>query len=484
MPDTRPNLLFINVDQWRTDCLGIKGHPVVETPYLDDLASQGVVFNRAYASCPTCIPARASILTGLSPRSHGRVGYKDGVPWNYSVTLPGELAKAGYHTQCVGKTHFHPTRNLCGFHNIVLHNGYLHHSKNYNQHYPLHDDYLVWLREKLGPDVDYIDSGLHCNSSWTARSWPFEERYHPTNWVVTESIDFLRRRDTSKPFFLSMSFVRPHAPLDPPQFYLDMYEKKDLPDPIQSEWGKKIEWGNDALKVDSWGGKVNEDSLRRARAAYYACLTHIDHQIGRFLIALREFNQNDNTLIIFTSDHGELLGDHQLFRKSLPYEGSAGIPFVVTPPSSWNWTASQKSDALIELRDILPTFLDAANVAIPKSIEGKSLIPLCRGKGRKIRDYIHGEHPYTHKLSNQWIVTGQWKYIWFSQTGLEQLFDLQNDPEEKHDLTQQPESSEVISKMRKLLIKELSGREEGYVKNGKLVVGRKPKSCLSHILKP
>lgn len=203
----KPNILLIMVDQMRGDCLSILNHPVVDTPNIDQLARNGVIFKNAYSATPTCVPARASLLTGMSQTSTGRVGYQERVPWQYEHTLPGELAKNGYHTQCVGKMHVYPARNLCGFHNVVLHDGYLHYNRFKYQNFESEsfnltgDDYLPWLRERAGSQVDLIDLGLDCNASTVARPWHLAEELHPTNWVVSQSIDFLRRRDTTKPFF-------------------------------------------------------------------------------------------------------------------------------------------------------------------------------------------------------------------------------------------------------------------------------------------
>ena len=124
--DKRPNIILLMADQMRADCMGIVGHPDVKTPYLDALAADGVIYPNAYAACPTCVPARAALYTGMSQEHTGRVGYEDRVPWNYAHTLAGELSKAGYYTQCVGKMHVHPLRNNLGFHDVRLHDGYLH----------------------------------------------------------------------------------------------------------------------------------------------------------------------------------------------------------------------------------------------------------------------------------------------------------------------------------------------------------------------
>lgn len=477
----RPNLLLINVDQMRGDCLGIAGHPVVETPNLDYLAQTGVRFTRAYSACPTCIPARAAMLTGMAQEHHGRVGYKDGVPWRFEHTLPGELARAGYHTQGVGKMHFHPSRSLQGFHNVVLHDGYLHFNRNRSKSTEQHDDYIMWLKEKAGADVDYTEHGIGCNS-WVARAWHLPERLHPTNWVVHQSIDFLRRRDPEKPFFLWMSFVRPHAPLDPPQSYFDQYLRQDIPLPPVGEWVDESMTGNPGLSPDAKQGKLREPELRRALAAYYALITHIDHQIGRFLEALNEYGELHNTIMMFVSDHGELLGDHHLFRKSLPYEGSARVPMILKLPRGYQVPRGLAVSAPVELRDIMPTFLEAAGCEIPASVDGASLLPWAKGETPEWRGWLHGEHTYG-SLSNQWLTDGHEKYIWFSQSGEEQLFDLDADPLELHDLAKEAtaESAKVASLglWRERLVKVLQGREEGFVEGGRLVPGRRVTDVLA-----
>lgn len=199
----RPNILLIMADQFRGDCLGIAGHPDVKTPYLDTLASRGVLFDRAYTSCPSCIAARASLHTGMGQASHRRVGYQDGIPWRYPHTLAGELAKAGYYTQCVGKMHVYPTRNYLGFHHVELHDGYLHSARfrsvPYGQSQLVVDDYFHWLRGELGGDADIADNGTECNS-FIARPFEHPEKYHPTNWVTHRSIDFFDAGTRTSPF--------------------------------------------------------------------------------------------------------------------------------------------------------------------------------------------------------------------------------------------------------------------------------------------
>jgi arylsulfatase A-like enzyme len=483
---SKPNILMITVDQMRWDCLSILGHPVVETPNLDHLARTGVLFESAYSATPTCIPARAAIFTGMSQRSHGRVGYQDKVTWEYEHTLPGELAKAGYHTQCVGKMHVYPVRNLCGFHNVVLHDGYFHHNRNrqttpYGAHQDQCDDYLVWLRQMAGAERDIQDLGLDCNASTVARPWHLPERFHPTNWAVEQSIDFLRRRDPGKPFFLWTSFVRPHSPLDPPQAYFDMYKDIEMPEPPVGEWVDEAKAEEGASDPTTIFGIIPKRRLNRARAAYYALITHIDDQIGRLINAVKENDLYSNTIILFTSDHGEMMGDHHYFRKALPYEGSSKIPFIVSDPTGrYGFRAGSRMGEVLELRDIMPTLLDAAGVPIPTTVDGRSILPLCRGDHDNWRSYIHGEHAFG-RLSNHYVTDGKLKYIWYSQTGEEQLFNLQEDPAEEVNLAAVAQNASALAKWRERLIAELDGREEGYVQNGRLIVGKMHKACLSHI---
>jgi len=476
----RPNIVLITCDQLRGDCIGADRHPVVETPNIDTLAAGGVHFSRAYTAVPSCIAARAAIFTGLTPRSHGRVGYEDCVPWDYDITLPGELAEAGYQTQGVGKMHVYPCRSLIGFHAVTLHDGFLHAERDWRKRIELTDDYLPWLRERAGREADYIDTGLECNS-WIARPWHLDESLHPTNWVVTKSAEFLNRRDPRKPFFLWMSFVRPHSPLDPPQAYWDMYRDAEIPPRIVGDWAKRSPEGA-IVPASGFEGRLDERAYKRARRAYYALVTHIDHQIGRFIQHLIEHDVAKNTIIIFAGDHGDLLGDHNLLRKGLPYEGSVRVPLVMHAPSGMDvgFKRGAVVDAPVELRDIMPTCLEAAGVTIGESVEGASLLPLARGEKADWRDYVHGEHTHAGG-SVHYLTDGREKYVWFSDTGAEQLFDLEGDPDELHDLAGDSDHKPRLLKWRAALIEELGGREEGFTDGKTLIPGRPVRPTLSHI---
>lgn len=475
----RSNVVLIMTDQWRGDCLSIAGHPVVHTPYLDQLALEGARFNRAYSATPTCIPARASLLTGQTPRTHGRVGYMDGVPWDYPVTIASEFTRHGYQTQAIGKMHVYPERSQMGFQNVILHDGYLHFARRRKRDLAFIDDYLPWLREQLGHDADYFDHGVNCNSV-VARPWDKPEHLHPTNFIITKAIEFLYRRDPRKPFFLFLSFHRPHPPYDPPAWAFEMYMDLLMPDVPVGDWVDILAPYADPYRPDAFVGEIDPRVLRRARAGYYGHMTHIDHQINRFMEVLQEFGLADNTYVCFTSDHGEMMGDHHLFRKGYPYEGSARVPLILKGPADSGIRPNAAYDQVIELRDIMPTLLDCAGLPIPETVEGRSFLPIARGEEVPWRDYLHGEHTLMGQ-SIQWITDGHEKYVWFSGSGHEQLFNLDEDPQELHDLARDPRYADRLAHWRRVLVQELTGREEGFTDGQRLIPGRPVHPCLSHL---
>lgn len=484
----QPNILLIMADQFRGDCLGIAGHPDVKTPYLDTLAAKGTLFENAYSACPSCIAARAGLLTGMSQEHHRRVGYKDGVPWRYEHTLAGELSKAGYYTQCVGKMHVDPVRSYMGFHHVELHDGFLHHGRNGDTAYKasqfIADDYCYWLKDQKGVSADINYSGLDCNG-WAARPFPYEEQFHPTNWVTDRSLDFLRRRDPDMPFFLMASYVRPHPPFDAPACYFDMYRSRSLTPPHIGDWEDTKLLKERGRFFDSISGPEDPEMMREAQVGYYACITHLDHQIGRLLMGLSDHNLMENTVILFVSDHGEELGDHHYFRKALPYEGSSHIPCIISGnPELTGLVPHSVCRNVVELRDIMPTLLEIAGAPILDTVDGKSLLPLTREKSPRFRrddwaaevgectenfrEYLHGEHEFGD-LSNHFIVTETDKFCWFSKDGREQYFDLEKDPYELHDRIDDTSGKERIAYLRNCLIRELADRPEGFSDGEKLV---------------
>lgn len=460
----RPNVLLIIADQWRGDCLGVSGHPDVKTPHLDTIAAEGFRFAHMYSATPTCIPARAGLYTGMAQEHHGRFGYRDGVRWDYPHTIAGSFAEAGYQCHCAGKLHVHPLRNSVGYHSVDLHDGYLHYYRRadmpYNQNQRIADDYFYWLQGELGIDADPITTGIDCNS-WVGRPWPYPEYTHPTHWVTDRAIDFLRKRDRDKPFFLTLSYVRPHPPFDAPEPFWQMYRGKKLTPPATGDWDDRERLAKRGRIVDSETGPADPELMELAQQGYYAAMTHVDYEIGRLRDALfAQGLDRSNTIIAFVSDHGELLGDHCLFRKSLPYEGSAHVPFLVSAShealQQAGYTGEDVTDKLSELRDVMPTLLSLCGLPIPETVDGINLF------GKESRTLLHGEHTYGGG-SCQWMVMkndghGVEKFIWYTDTDRRQYFDLTDDSTEAHDRIHDPEAADRITALAEALEAAMDGR--------------------------
>lgn len=459
----QPNIILILCDQMRGDALGVDGNTVVETPNIDSLASRGTWFSHAYSACPSCIPARASLWTGQNQYHTGVLGMGQGqgpIPNNFPHTLAGELTEAGYRTHLVGKGHFHPQRASMGFEQTELdESGRMADS-----------DYRIWFAQNAPEGVTPDDHGVDWNS-WHAHPWHTEERLHPTYWTMTRALEFLKTHDPEHPFFLNISFARPHSPYDPPQHYFDLYSQRDLPEPSLGDWDEMHDDPETAMNPNAWRGKMTSAQIRHARAGYYGSISFIDTQIGRLMNWMRENRPQElsNTWILFTSDHGDMQGDHNLWRKTYAYEGSARIPFLVVPPGGQSQPERSRVSEVVELRDIMPTLLEAAQQDIPDTVDGRSVLPLLKAPATDWRQYIHGEHCtcYSEEQEMHFVTDGTRKFIWFPRIGQEQFFNLDQDPGERHNLINAPDCADEIHRWRNYLVKELSERDCGWVKDAK-----------------
>jgi arylsulfatase len=459
------NIVFILLDQMRWDCMGIAGHPVVETPNMDRLGRRGTVFTSAYSTCPSCIAARASMMTGLTPSTHGRLGYQDGVPWRYDGMLAELLSRAGYQTHCVGKTHFYPQRTPCGFQTLDSYEA------RQNLHGDYVNDYWEWLRDQTDGQVDETTHGLGSNS-WVARPSHVPEELHVNTWTANQSIAFMEGRDKSRPFFLNVSFHRPHAPLDPPQRYWDMYVGRELPPVPIGDWAGVHDVPVDG--TEAWHGHLPDEDLDRARWGYYAQVAHVDAQIGRIVDAVERMDAGP-TAFLLTADHGEMLGDHHMFRKCYAYEGSAAVPFIVALPEG---SEAQTCDAPVALEDVYPTVLEMASLPIPARTEGASVLPLCRTESDvPWRSFVHGEHSggYDDLVAMQYLTDGREKFVWLTCADQEQLFDLVHDPQELHDRSGDADAQESLKVWRARLIDILARRpQDGLTDGHRLIPGKLP----------
>lgn len=462
----KPNVLLIMTDQQRWDTLGCYGNKAIETPNLDWLASMGTVFRSAYTPSPSCIPARASLLTGMDPWNTGILGMGRGqgnMGVGFNHTLPGELAHAGYHTQGVGKMHFYPQRALNGFHRTVLDESGRVYAPSFKS------DYEQWFDRNKTGDYGITDHGIDWNS-WMARPYHAPEFLHPSVWTVNESIKFLKERDPSKPFYLKTSFARPHSPYDPPAYYFDLYMNKKLKEPSVGEWAAVHDDPEDGASPTAWRGVRSREEIKRARAGYYGSIAFIDHQIGRLLMHLQDTDLLNNTVIVFTSDHGDMMGDQNLWRKTYAYEGSAHVPLIVCMPNSFGKPVPYV-DEPVTLQDIMPTILEAAGTPVPETVDGRSMQSLMRGETVGWRDFVHGEHStcYSEVQEMQYLTDGKMKYIWFPRIGEEQLFDLTHDPYECVNLADLGENREELLIWRSRMVAVLDPRNAGLTEGDQLV---------------
>lgn len=443
MSSRAPNFLLITTDQQRYDAMGLNGNPVLRTPNMDSLAASGTNFSRCYITCPVCIPARRTLISGLHPDTHGMPGYRDGQEFNPAHTLPGCLSAAGYQTQLVGKLHLHPQRKRFGFDHMILSDSANHRPTSPNQ---MHNDYTSWLIEK-GHSHHSNAHGISGNGR-LGRPWQLGEELHHTSWVAEMGARFFETtRDPSCPWFLHLSFVAPHPPLIPPQAYWDRYANRDDLRPVLADWAPKGPH-KPGLPLDAAAGPLDPRDVRDAIAGYYGLINHIDDRIAYVIDRFFEYmspRAKEPTYILFSSDHGEMLGDHHLFRKSLPYEASSHVPFFITGRNV-DLPGGRTSNALVGWEDIMPTILDLADVPIPSGLDGQSLVPILRGEATTVRDAIHGL--CLDRTSHRYVVAGKYKYIWFNNTNEEQLFDVIADPNECHDLSA---NADLIGPMRDLM---------------------------------
>ena len=462
MPESsrRPHILLLMTDQQRADALGIEGQPVLQTPHLDHFAAAGARFRSAYAACPVCVPARRTAMTGKRPASQG-------VVMNYPTrlegpTLPETLAAAGYQTALCGKLHLWPPYKRFGFEHFSWADGPFS-----GRHF---DDYQRFLRREGVRTPGASDAHGVGSNATPVRPWPLDEQHHFSNWCVSEAIEFLERRDPTRPFFLNVSFLHPHQPYTPPRFHYDRYMSRaeEIPDPVVGDWARVYERPTRGINPrNTWRLNPDPAVMREMRAGYYACIQHIDEQIGRLLGRIPS-----NTLIVFCSDHGEMLGDHQWLRKRTPFEGSARVPLLIHGHGTVydELLAGRSPGEPVELMDLMPTLLEAAGAAVPETVEGRSLFSLLRGDGGPWRDWLHGEcsEVPTAGSGMQYLTDGKRKYIYWPGLGQEQFFDLERDPQECHDLAGLAARRDEIAPWRRRLIETLADRPEGFVRDGAL----------------
>lgn len=442
------NVLMICTDHWPSALMGCAGKQNMMTPTLDTLAENGIRFDNVYSTCPVCIPARRSMMTGLSPRTHGDRVYSERMEMPPAKTLAQVFGDAGYQTFGVGKLHVYPQRNRIGFDDVIL-------QEEGRYEFGVVDDYQIWLGEHgyLGQEFMHAMG----NNTYYTRTWHLPEEAHPTNWVTSRMMKQIKRKDPTRPAFYFASYQFPHPPLVPLQTYWDMYADEEIDAPVCGDWVDD----SFIMRAMTEARRIYSDKeMRLAKRAFYAQCTHIDHQIRLLIGTLRECNLLDNTLIVFLSDHGDMLFDHDMVAKRCFYEGSSCIPFILSgkPVAKWRGTVENKLGCM---EDVMPTILDICGLEIPEKVEGVPLLTNAR------HEMIYGEMGEGDKATRM-AHDGRYKLIYYPYGNLFHLFDLENDPREIHNLVDVPELKEVRRRLERFLKEHLYGKDLDWMTDGKL----------------
>lgn len=453
---TRPNVLLVCTDHWPGSLLGAAGHPAVLTPTLDQLAANGVRFPNAYSECPVCIPARRTLMTGLTPRGHGMNHYTS-APMPATPTVAQLFRDAGYQAYAVGKLHVQPQRQRIGFDDVLLD------EEGRGAEGVGQDDYEIFLGDH-GHAGQRFAGGMN-NNEYVWRPWHLPEAMHVTNWAAQMMSRTIKRRDPLKPGFWYLSFCHPHPPLHPLQAYLDIYRDVEIPEPFVGTWAQDPSRLPTRLRQHQ-GHRVARGTpaqIAAVRRAFYALCTHIDHQLRVVIGTLRDEGLLDNTIICMTSDHGDMLGNHHLWAKQLMYEDSARVPMLLTGVAGdWRVGHHRTDPRLVGLADVAPTLLDLAGIPIPAHVEGISMV------GPRQRDRLYGECGQGTS-GTRMVRTERYKLVYFALGNVRQLFDMIDDPMERHDLASSPRHASVLDDLTRQLIAELYGSAVEWVREGALV---------------
>jgi arylsulfatase A-like enzyme len=466
---SRPNILLISTDQQRFDMVGAYGNPAVSTPNLDRLAEQGVVFENCYVQNPVCAPSRASLMTGQYVSAHGL--HANGVDLAPGKELfSRHLADAGYDCGLVGKLHLGAAfggrtepRLDDGFRVFRwAHDPYPGSSEN---------AYHRWLKAR---HPDLYAAALDERAMFDAMPTPA----HYSHWIGEETIDFLRSdREKDKPFFFVANFFDPHHGFGAPEEYLRRYADVDLPSivtrageldskpPVQTE-ASHASYGGHARGYTSYGA----EELDEVRRAYYAMVSLVDDEVGRILDVLDDEGLAGDTVVVFTSDHGEMLGDHQLMLKGpFMYDCAVRVPLVVRWPGVA--TPGDRRAELVQWIDLAPTFLGAAGVDVPAAVQGESLERLIRGGDGAWRDwalcqYRDSGHPDDPAVHVTMLRHDRWKLVVHhgppasrrARTG--ELYDLEADPDELTNLWEDDAARRTRADLQEKLVDVLVAVED------------------------
>jgi arylsulfatase len=438
--DARPNILIIHADQHRADCLGCYGDPNVQTPHIDALAADGVLFRNTFCPYPVCTPSRYSLLTGLYARQHLGWSNHSTIPSGLP-TLPRACQQAGYHTKAVGKMHFTPTYLDLGFDDMLL----------AEQHGPgrYDDDYHRWLMvEGLCDRVDLMDQVRDYRKDAPDVYWEsvgamvsdLDEKHHSTTWIGERALEEVQTWESGGNL-LMVGFIKPHHPFDPPRRWADMYDPEELK--LLPGWRDTCLPEDVAYNPGYFPhAELTEQKLRLAMARYYATISQIDDHVGKIIGAVKAAGLYEDTIIVYTSDHGDYMGFHHLLLKgNHMYDPLVRVPMIIKYPA--NRDAGAEVDALVSVVDTAPTLLSTAGLAVPATMKGLVLDAGTPGRDVVYTEDRHGQvymaRSRTHKL------------LLHQDSRHSQFFDLQHDPLEMENLFRNPAAAPQLNGLRERL---------------------------------
>lgn len=460
---TLPNLLFIMADQLRADFLGCYGADFVETPHIDSLAARGLRYDRAYSAYPICVPARASLLTGMNAI---RNGVTDNGLWLRPDlaacgihTWPELLNEAGYQTAAIGKMHFYPWDITHGFQYRV--------AAEDKRWLEVRDDYYHFLRDHGHRKYHGNEhEGYHENKGAIINKIPWAQSVD--HFVGMEACKFLDRYGGDQPFAAMVSFPGPHCPYDPNPEFLDGLDPAAMPPAIPEVPGNtpKLRQDNIDGNKGGWNGvdhtDFTDDHKQKIRLHYAALVRQIDYEVGQIVASLEKQSLLDNTVIIFVSDHGDYLGDHNFIGKSTFFESGIRIPLIVAGPERFhqNHPQGQVCSDLVMLTDVTATLLTLAGVDLPAYMDAQPLPmfgltpgnPPGKSSGKSPvppRDRIFG------MTSNGWMNFDGTHRLHKYATGETLLFNVKDDPDEQRNLLHDPAHRETFQRLDSELTTEI-----------------------------
>ncbi len=459
MPDARPHIILIITDQQRLDTINALGFPYMQTPNLDRLVNEGVTFTSAYITAPSCAPSRASLFTGYYPHTTGI--YKNADRWTHSWVE--DLAESGYYCVNVGKMHTFPYATPLGFHERYV----VENKDRYLEQRWYFDEWDKALRARglVKQQREFYRQKDDYRQRLGAFEWELPADAHPDFFVGDMAKWWIETKPRSeRPLFLEIGFPGPHPPYDPTPAYAARYMDKDLPiQPVSAEEIVGQPPPFQAMRVHNH--VVDHDSVvhlldptpeqrHRQRAYYLANVTMIDEKIGEILQALEDKGYLENAVVIFTSDHGDALGDHGHSQKWTMYDIITRMPLIVWAPGRFE--GGRRYDDLCSLMDIGPSILELAGLTPPAGMEAESLLPALQGEEWSGRDVVFAEHSRDGILQETdmmtMVRTRTWKLVHFLDEPFGQLFDLVNDPGEIHNLWGDPACADKQQELLNLLL--------------------------------